>query len=236
MGFNAAEAALGPNGDPDLQWQIYFGRALAQEARGDKTAAIASLVAAVKLIESVRNRLQEQRFRAGYVEDKYEVYIELVRLQLEQGRTADAFSTAERLRARSFSEQTGGVVIDHRSATTDRRTEAQLRERIRQLQRAIANEEDQGGSGETAESSRQVLAGTRSRRAGVPGVPGRSHGRVAPRGNARGAARRFERSRPGSRMTRPCWNTWSARDSLMVFVVTRRARIGEDDRRSGEPT
>ena len=143
--FNAAEAALGLNGDPDLQWQIYFGRALAQEARGDKAAAIASLVAAVKLIESVRNRLQEQRFRAGYVEDKYEVYIELVRLQLEQGRTADAFSTAERLRAKSFSEQTGGWSSITLS-DTDRRTEAQLRERIRQLQRAIANEEDQGGS------------------------------------------------------------------------------------------
>ena len=142
--FNAAEAALGLNGDPDLQWQIYFGKALAQEARGDKTAAIASLVAAVKLIESVRNRLQEQRFRAGYVEDKYEVYIELVRLQLEQGRTADAFSTAERLRAKSFSEQTGGWSSISLS-DPDRRTEAQLRERIRQLQRAIATEEDQGG-------------------------------------------------------------------------------------------
>jgi len=53
-------------------------------------------------LQSVRNRLQEKRFRAGYIQDKHQVYIELVRLQLELGRTTDAFSTAERLRTWSF--------------------------------------------------------------------------------------------------------------------------------------
>ena len=222
MSFNAAEAALGLNGDPDLQWQIYFGRALAQEARGDKTAAIASLVAAVKLIESVRNRLQEQRFRAGYVEDKYEVYIELVRLQLEQGRTADAFSTAERLRARSFSEQTGGwssISAQRRptdvpkrssasasvncSAPSPTRTSRWVRRAGRELVAKFSQELA------LAEQEYQV-------------VSRRSRGRaVARRGNARGAARRRERSRPGSKRTRPCWSTWSDASSLMVFVVTR---------------
>ena len=37
-----------------------------------------------------------------------EVYRELLRLQLEQGRASDAFSTAERLRARAYVEQLGG--------------------------------------------------------------------------------------------------------------------------------
>ena len=93
-------------------------------------------LAAVTVIESVRDQLQEPRFRAGFVDDKYEVYIELVRLQLQLGRTAEAFSTAERLRARSFAEQLGGrsplLLSD-----ADRRKEAQLSERIRQLQRAL---------------------------------------------------------------------------------------------------
>jgi CHAT domain-containing protein len=93
----------------------------------------------VAVIESVRSRLQEPRFRAGFVDDKYDVYIDLVRLQLQLGRTGDAFSTAERLRARTFAEQLGG-----RSTlplTDDgRRREAQLLERIRQLQRALAED------------------------------------------------------------------------------------------------
>jgi CHAT domain-containing protein len=141
--FKAAEAALGPTRDPDLLWRILYGRARAQESTGDTRAALASLVAAVTVIESVRDQLQEPRFRAGFVDDKYDVYVELVRLQLQLGLTAEAFSTAERLRARSYAEQLGGrsplLLTD-----VDRRRETQLRERIAQLQRALVDEDAEG--------------------------------------------------------------------------------------------
>jgi CHAT domain-containing protein len=144
-GFIAAEAAQAQIGDPDLLWQIDFSRARTYEALGNKTAAIEALIAAVTVIESVRSRLLEERFRAGYVQDKYEVYTELVRLQLELGRTAEAFSTAERLRARSYAEQLQGRIAAPLSPE-DQQTEAQLRARIRQLQRALGEEESQGRS------------------------------------------------------------------------------------------
>jgi CHAT domain-containing protein/Tfp pilus assembly protein PilF len=144
--YQAAETAQARIGDPELLWQIHLGRARAQEASGNVGAAIASLEAAVRLIEGVRGRLQEPRFRSGYVEDKFEVYLELMRLQLGQGRTGDAFTTAERLRARSFVEQLGGrattpLTID------DRRKELELRERVRGLQRSL---EDTGEDGAPA--------------------------------------------------------------------------------------
>jgi CHAT domain-containing protein len=141
--YQAAERAQARIGDPDLLWQIQFGRARAQEASGNVSAALASLEAAVRLIEGVRGRLQESRFRSGYVEDKFEVYLELMRLQLQQGRTADAFSTAERLRARSFVEQLGGRASVPLSVS-DRRAEAELRERVRQLQQSMADTGDDG--------------------------------------------------------------------------------------------
>ena len=141
--YQAAEHAEARIGDPELLWQVQLGRARAQEAIGDVSAAIASLEAAVKLIEGVRGRLQEPRFRSGYVEDKFDVYLELMRLQLQQGSTAEAFSTAERLRARSFVEQMGGRASVPLSAS-DRRMEAELRERVRQLQRARADVDDDG--------------------------------------------------------------------------------------------
>jgi CHAT domain-containing protein/Tfp pilus assembly protein PilF len=141
--YQAAESAEARIGDPDLLWQIQFGRARAQEASGDVNAALASLEAAVKLIEGVRGRLQEPRFRSGYVEDKFEVYLELIRLQLQQGGTTDAFSTAERLRAQSFIEQLGGRASVPLSAI-DRRTETELRERVRRLQRSLADTNDDG--------------------------------------------------------------------------------------------
>ncbi len=133
--YDAAERAAPAIGDPDLLWQVQFGRARAQEAGGDVAAALKSLQAAIATIEGVRGRLQEPRFRAGYLEDKSEVYLELMRLQLQQGAVSDAFSTAERLRARNFVEQLGGRATMPLSAG-DRRMESELRERMWRLNQA----------------------------------------------------------------------------------------------------
>jgi len=150
--FKSAEAALESTRDPDLLWRIDYGRARTQEARGETRAAIDSLLSAVRTIEGVRNRLQEPRFRAGFVDDKYEVYIDLVRLQLQLGRTDEAFSTAERLRARSFADQLGGRTPLQLS-DDDRRREAQLLDRIRQLQLVLS---DEGSDGQPARAQRAM--------------------------------------------------------------------------------
>ena len=135
-----AQQVSGEQADPDLLWQIHYGRAQVQIRKSDRPSAIIELQSAARIIESARNRLHEERFKAGYLQDKYKVYIDLVRLQLELGLTHDAFSTAERLRSRSFLEQlenSGPVARNER----DRQDEFALRERIRQLQRALEDEQ-----------------------------------------------------------------------------------------------
>ena len=138
--FGQALSTLGSVNDPELLWQVHFGRGLAHESNGDARAAVSELIAAVEVIEGIRNQLQEDRFRASYVQDKHDVYIELVRLQLELGLETDAFSTAERLRYHSYS-----ALADRgpRPALTpaQQRRESELRERIRQLQRSLAEEQ-----------------------------------------------------------------------------------------------
>jgi len=136
--YEASEAALADPGDPDLQWRIHYGRALSLEQLEDIETAVVELEKSVAVIESVRAGLAEERFRAGWVEDKYGVYTELVRLQLELGRTWPAFASAERLRARSFLDQ-----LERRPAGSkgSPEREAGLRERIRQLQKALAAEQ-----------------------------------------------------------------------------------------------
>lgn len=141
--YAAAVAQARRVGDPDLLWQVLFGRARSQEKTGDIDGALASLEEAVELIESVRGRLREARFRSGYVEDKFEVYLELMRLQLQLGRTADAFTTAERLRARSFVDQLEGRATAPLSGD-ERRQEAELRERVRRLQQSLVETDDAG--------------------------------------------------------------------------------------------
>jgi len=131
--YGLAESIASELGNPDLAWRLQYGRAQSLVGLNRKEAAVEALRAAVGHIESVRNRLQQKRYRAGYLQDKHQVYIELVRLQLELGETGDAFDTAERLRTWSDIQLPAGQPPRSQSKA-QRLAEVELRERIRQLQ------------------------------------------------------------------------------------------------------
>jgi CHAT domain-containing protein len=126
--------------DAELEWKVHYGHGLALAAGGDTGAAITALGRAIRVIEGVRETLDQDRYRAGYVQDKYKVYVDLVRLQLEAGDEGAAFSTAERLRSRSYLDLVGR----HESLeqpTAGELQEAELRERIIALRQALAREQ-----------------------------------------------------------------------------------------------
>ena len=141
-GYAKADGLSTQIGDPELQWQIEFGWAMALEQSGRTEDAIINLQSAAELIEGVRNRLREKRYRSGYLQDKNQVYIELVRLQMKLSRTSDAFRTSERLRTWSYSEQTGHLG-DNGLTEDQQQARLELRERIRQLQRNLDDERSQ---------------------------------------------------------------------------------------------
>jgi CHAT domain-containing protein/tetratricopeptide (TPR) repeat protein len=175
--YTAAQEVSGVNTDPDLLWQIHYGRARAQIELDHRQAAVVELKAAVKIIESARERLREERFKAGYVQDKYKVYVDLVRLQLELGLTQQAFSTAERLRSRSFLDQLENNAPLSRNEQ-ERQDEYALRERVRQLQSAMAEEQDLTPSDRRQLAvdtfSRELLAAERDYQAFLDDLKGRS--------------------------------------------------------------
>ena len=125
--------------NPELRWRLAFGTGQSLEGLQRNEEALAAYQTAVKTIESVRSELREERFRAGFIEDKYQVYVALVELLLKLNRVPEAFDFAERLRARSYLElfDRGQPPIKNE---TQRQTEATLRSRIRQLQRQIEEE------------------------------------------------------------------------------------------------
>ena len=143
--FDEAETSAGRLGDPDLLWRIKHGQGRTLEQAGRNEEAVAALEDSVVIIESVRGRLREERFRAGYLQDKYQVYVDLVRLLLRAGRTEAAFGIAERLRAHGYLE----LVSRRRSglrSEQQRLLEVELVERIRQLQQAIDAERGRVGA------------------------------------------------------------------------------------------
>ncbi len=138
--------------DPELGWRVGYGQGQALEALGRNDEAAASYRRAVALIEDVRSQLRDERFRASYLEDKYQVYVSLVQLLLKLGRTQEAFTYAEKLRARQYLEWMNRGLPPVRDEAR-RQAELALRERVRQLQRAI----DQEHALPAGEQRRQAL-------------------------------------------------------------------------------
>lgn len=215
--YTAAAALAAKVGDPDLMWQVLHGRARSLERSGELDGALATLEQAVELIESVRGRLREQRFRSGYVEDKFEVYLELMRLQLQLGRTADAFITAERLRARSFVDQVGGRA-SWPLTDDDRRQEAALRERVRRLQHTVGEIDDTGAPAYPERAihrfSRELAQAEAEYQAFLDDRGGQSAGT----GSVPGMGRLQSQLRPREALMEYV----VARDRLTVFVLTSR--------------
>ncbi len=139
--YTSAERLVSTLGDPDLDWRLEYSKAQTLEAIQKNEEAIVAYRRAIATIESVRGQLREQRFRAGYIEDKYQVYISFVQLLLRLGKLDDAFQTVERLRARSYLEMLNRGQPPIRN-DKQRQTEIALRERIRLLQQRT--EEEQG--------------------------------------------------------------------------------------------
>jgi CHAT domain-containing protein/Tfp pilus assembly protein PilF len=125
--------------DPELGWRILYGRGQTLEVLGRTDEAIGAYKEAIQIIEETRSGISEERYRAGYIEDRYQVYVALVELLLKLGQPDDAFFYSEKLRARTYFDQLGP------SASAEDDTGAQqlireLGEQIRSLRRAILKE------------------------------------------------------------------------------------------------
>ena len=86
--------------DPELGWRVLYGRGQSLEAQGKFVDAITAYKNAINIIEETRSQISEERYRAGYIEDRYQVYVTLVELLLKLGRPEEAFFYSEKLRAR----------------------------------------------------------------------------------------------------------------------------------------
>jgi CHAT domain-containing protein/Tfp pilus assembly protein PilF len=147
----AAEIAAALS-DPELGWRAGYARGQSLESLGRNDEAAASYRSAAALIEDVRSQLRDERFRASYLEDKYQVYVSLVQLLLKLGRTEEAFTYAEKLRARQYLEWMNRGLPPVRDEGR-RQAEFALGERVRQLQRAV----DQEHAKPSADRRRQAL-------------------------------------------------------------------------------
>ena len=125
--------------DPELAWRIQYGRGQALAALDRADDAIAAYKAAINIIEDTRSAIAEERYRAGYIEDRYQVYVALVELLLKLHKPADAFLYSEKLRARAYFDQLGQNDSQLSEAGSQQRIR-ELGEQIRTLRKAFEKE------------------------------------------------------------------------------------------------
>lgn len=96
---------------PNLIWQAYAGLAAAAKGQGLFEQALNYYQRSITTIEQTRTELKGEEERAGFFQDKIDVYRKLVALlfQLQSSvptgsYSSEAFQVAERARARAFSD------------------------------------------------------------------------------------------------------------------------------------
>ena len=137
--YSTAEKLQKELRDPELGWRILYGRGQALEAQGKNGDAIAAYKNSIHIIEDTRAQIAEERYRAGYIEERYQVYVRLVELLLKLGKPDEAFVYSEKLRARAYFDQLGTSALLLPGSDAHRRIQ-ELGEQIRSLRHAIQKE------------------------------------------------------------------------------------------------
>ena len=119
---------------PPISWRLHAGLGqLLQHARPAEAAA--ELRRSVTEIERISSVLTLSERRAAYMDDKWEVYATLARLEGRNGRPGAAFDMSERMRARQTLDLLARAPRPEKltSTTSARRREASLRQQVAQL-------------------------------------------------------------------------------------------------------
>jgi CHAT domain-containing protein/Tfp pilus assembly protein PilF len=137
--YSAAQNLQEQLRDPELGWRILYGRGQALVAQEKNDDAVAEYKEAIRTIEATRSAIVEERYRAGYIEDRYQVYVALVELLLKLNQPGDAFFYSEKLRARAYFDQLGERNPEVSDPAVRQRVQ-ELGEQIRVLRRALEEE------------------------------------------------------------------------------------------------
>jgi len=86
----------------EIRWMIEFNIGLSFEERDQLSMAVSHYKKAITLIESMRQSLSHEVFKAAYQQKTKIVYEHLIKLLIEHGQGSSAFPYAERCRARTF--------------------------------------------------------------------------------------------------------------------------------------
>ncbi|MCK5737522.1 CHAT domain-containing protein, partial [bacterium] len=89
---------------PEISWRAWQLKGEIAEQADETQIALAAYSKTADIIEHLRGQLQVDDFKAGFLEDKIEIYSRLINLQIRKKMFIAGFHTAERAKSRNFLE------------------------------------------------------------------------------------------------------------------------------------
>ncbi|MFH1943109.1 MAG: tetratricopeptide repeat protein, partial [bacterium] len=87
---------------PELEWRIFRQRAGVSARLGRDERALEDFRKAVDIVETMRAELKVEAYKQGFLDDKMDLYFDVVRHTLKMGNEAEAYYYVERAKSRSF--------------------------------------------------------------------------------------------------------------------------------------
>lgn len=87
---------------PEIAWRACKERAAIHLDEKNTAASVAALYKALTIIEALRSTVKVEDYTAGFMDDKAQVYGQLISCLFELDKPAEALQVAERARSRSF--------------------------------------------------------------------------------------------------------------------------------------
>ncbi|MBS3763920.1 MAG: CHAT domain-containing protein, partial [Planctomycetes bacterium] len=105
---------------PQIEWRALRSLGSLRLEAGEQEKAVKFLKEAVDVVEKMRTGLKVQEFRSGFLQNKMDLYEEIVKILLDMGREQEAFAYSERSRSRHFVDILAGKSLELRTAQEKR--------------------------------------------------------------------------------------------------------------------